>query len=279
MNRGVSITPVQPCWYMLKKTSNLILLAIAISIVSIHSCSVKKAINNFNLFPVSEDIKLGLQVSKQIESSPQEFPILKERGNEEIYRYIRRITKRILDSGKVKYRNQFAWEVKIIDDDETLNAFATPGGYIYVYTGLIKFLDSEDQLAGVMGHEIAHADLRHSTRQMTKMYGVSILAQAVLGKKEAVEQVVSGLINLKFSRAHESESDEYSVIYLCPTGYNASGAAGFFKKMQGQRSPEFLSTHPNPTNRVGEIESKAKELRCSGKDRKTSEYKRMKGKI
>jgi len=77
-----------------------------------------------------------------------------------------------------KHKDDFAWQVKIIDDPETLNAFATPGGYIYVYTGLIKFLDTEDQLAGVMGHEIAHADLRHSTRQMTSSYGVSYRTQS-----------------------------------------------------------------------------------------------------
>ena len=66
-------------------------------------------------------------------------------------------------------------DLRIIHDDSTLNAFCTPGGYIYIYTGILKFLDSEDEFAGVLGHEIAHADLRHSTRQMTKQYGVQIL--------------------------------------------------------------------------------------------------------
>ncbi len=253
---------------------------VLIIILSIASCKLTNKVGKVNLFPVSDDIKLGKQVSQEIESNPKEFPILPERGNEEIYRYIKKITNNILNSGKVKYRNEFAWEVKIIDDPETLNAFATPGGYIYVYTGLIKFLDSEDQLAGVMGHEIAHAALRHSTRQMTKSLGVSILAQAVLGKSEALSQVVNGLVNLKFSREHETESDEYSVIYLCGTSYNASGAAGFFKKMQGQGgTPEFLSTHPNPHNRVEEIEQKAKELGCKGSKKNASEYRKMKSKI
>ena len=73
---------------------------------------------------------------------------------------------------------------RLIDDDKTLNAFCTPGGFIYVYTGLIKFLDSEDQLAGVMGHEIAHAALRHSTRQMTKVYGVQTLLQVATGRAD-----------------------------------------------------------------------------------------------
>ena len=241
--------------------------------------SCKEDGGGINIFSVQDDIDLGMQVSDEINADPANYPVLSASAYPDAYGHINRITNEILDNAPISYKDQFEWEVKIIEDDDVLNAFCTPGGYIYVYTGLIKFLDSEDQLAGVMGHEIAHAALRHSTRQMTKMYGISILAQAVLGKQEAVEQVVSGLINLKFSRAHESESDEYSVIYLCSTGYNASGAAGFFKKMQGQRSPEFLSTHPNPTNRVGEIEAKAKSLGCRGKDRNISEYRRMKGKI
>lgn len=232
-----------------------------------------------NLFSVSQDIELGKQVSAEINSNPDEFPILPERGNEQVYRYIRNITERILNSGKVEHRDEFAWEVKIIDDPETLNAFATPGGYIYVYTGLIKFLDSEDELAGVMGHEIAHAAKRHSTQQMTKVYGLQMLISVVTGQSDpgAIQQMALGLASLKFGRNHESEADEYSVIYLCGTDYNASGAAGFFRKMEGEaRTPEFLSTHPNPGNRVEDIDNKSKELGCRGRNTNQSEYDRIK---
>ena len=251
-------------------------------LLSISGCNtLKKGVSGLNLFPVSEDVKLGLQVSEQIESDRQQFPLLPETGsNKQIYSYVRKMTKKLLNTGHVKHKDDFAWQVKIIDDAKTLNAFATPGGYIYVYTGLIKFLDSEDQLAGVMGHEIAHAAQRHSTRQMTKSMGVSILAQAVLGQSEALNQVVNGLVGLKFSRAHESESDEMSVIYLCETDYNAAGAAGFFKKMEGQGgTPEFLSTHPNPANRVSAIEKKAKELGCKGRKTYKTEYAKIKSLI
>lgn len=239
-------------------------------------------LGKINLFSLQDDIKLGEQVSKQIESDPQQFPILREQGNEEVYRYIRGITRKILNSGRVKHKDDFRWEVKIIDDDKTLNAFCTPGGYIYVYTGLIKYLDSEDQLAGVMGHEIAHADLRHSTRQMTKVYGVQTLLAVATGKAEPgmMEQIAVGLINLKFSRGHETESDNNSVHYLCGTGYNAAGAAGFFEKIKsegsGGRPPQFLSTHPNPENRVENIKSKAREMGCRGRERNTSKYAQIK---
>jgi len=233
-----------------------------------------------NLFSADYDLKLGQQVSAEIASDPKQFPVLPEGGNEEVYRYVRGISKNIVNSGKVKYRNEFAWEVKIIDDDKTLNAFCTPGGFIYVYTGLIKFLDSEDQLAGVMGHEIAHADLRHSTRQLTKQYGISVLLELVTKNPNpsTVEQIAVGLLNLQFSRTDEKEADGQSVVYLCNSQYPADGCAGFFKKMEGSGSnpPEFLSTHPNPGNRVEAIEKKAKELGCSAGQKRQTEYQRIK---
>lgn len=235
---------------------------------------------SLNLFSPDYDVKLGQQVAAEIASDPKQFPVLPEAGNEEVYRYIRGISKNIVNSGKVKYRDKFSWEVKIIKDDKTLNAFCTPGGHIYVYTGLIKFLDSEDQLAGVMGHEIAHADLRHSTRQLTKVYGISTLLELVRKdpNPSTVEQIALGLLNLKFSRSHEKEADSQSVVYLCGSQYHADGCAGFFKKMQGNGSnpPEFLSTHPDPGNRIKAIEGKATELGCRGNQSRQTEYQRIK---
>lgn len=234
----------------------------------------------FNLFSKQQDAELGLQVRNEIESDATQFPILNEATNKEAYQIIRAITNEILNSGKVYHRNDFAWEVKIIDDDQTLNAFCTPGGYIYVYTGLIKFLDKEDELAGVMGHEIAHADQRHSTRQMTKMYGVSTLVAILAGDKENLAQITAGLINLKFSRGHETEADNYSVEYLGGTKYNCAGAAGFFEKITaagGGTPPEFLSTHPSPDNRVANIKAKASGKGCKMTDvSNQSRYQRLK---
>lgn len=243
-----------------------------------------KAGRGLNFFSIQDDINLGKQVSQQIESDTKQYPILSESANREAYAYVRGITKKILDSGKVKHRNDFPWVVKIIDDDKTLNAFCTPGGYIYVYTGLIKYLDSEDQLAGVMGHEIAHADYRHSTRQMSKVYGIQTLLQVATGRADPglLEQIALGLVNLKFSRGHETESDNGSVEYLCATGYNAAGAAGFFKKIEsegGGSTPQFLSTHPNPKNRVQNIETKAQKMGCRGRDTNRSEYSKIKSKL
>ncbi|RME94237.1 MAG: peptidase M48 [Bacteroidetes bacterium] len=254
--------------------SSLLLTCTALVLIS---CGGGKSLN---FFSVEQDIELGKQVSREINNNPNEYPILPERGNEEVYRYVRNLTNTLLRTGKVAYAREFPWEVKIIDDDETLNAFATPGGYIYVYTGLIKFLDSEDELAGVMGHEIAHSAQRHSTQQMTKAYGLQILLGIVTGRSDpgTIEQIALGLASLSFSRQHESEADAYSVTYLCGTQYRADGAAGFFRKInsRGGRPPQFLSTHPDPGNRVAAIENKAREMGCRGRGTNDREYQRIK---
>jgi len=143
-----------------------------------------------------------------------------------------------LNSNGIIYRDEFTWQTKIIHDDTTLNAFAGPGGYIYVYTGLIKFLESEDHFAGVLAHEIAHADRRHVTDQLTTVYGLSFLLDILLGEENpgTVAQIAAGLASLSFSRSKEKEADEYSVIYLCETEWKSNGAGGFFQILRKPNS-------------------------------------------
>ncbi|MCB0643084.1 MAG: M48 family metallopeptidase, partial [Phaeodactylibacter sp.] len=142
------------------------------------------------------------------------------------------------------------------------------------------YLDSEDQLMGVLGHEIAHAALRHSTRQLTQLYGLQIVGSILTGNSEPglIEQIALSLASLKFSRKHETVADNRSVVYLCGTNRNASGAAGFFKKIQGQAGtpPQFLSTHPDPGNRVQNIETLSEDLGCKGTQTNQSKYASMK---
>src|SRR5690606_40204243 len=133
-----------------------------------------------NIFTIQDDLKLGQQTKAQIEANPSEFPILSRGSHAAAYQYIDALRDDILAGGKINYKDEFAWEVYIIDNDGVQNAFCTPGGYIYVYTGLIKYLDDKSSLAGVMGHEMAHADKRHSTEQLTKRYEVQVLLDVVL---------------------------------------------------------------------------------------------------
>ncbi|MFK7927589.1 MAG: M48 family metalloprotease [Myxococcota bacterium] len=235
------------------------LLALSVLMAPLASCDEEP-----NLFTIDDDIELGQQLRDEIATSPDEYPVLSREKYPEAYGHLERIRDLILQSDDVVYRDQFDWEIRIIDDDETLNAFAAPGGYMYVYTGLIRFLDREDDLAGVIGHEIAHADRRHSTQQLTKQYGLSTLISLILGEDPGlIAEIASGLVGLSFSRSDESESDTLSVRYLCDGPYAANGAAEFFRKLEGGGVPEFLSTHPNPDNRVEEIDALAVELGCS----------------
>ncbi|MGD1843968.1 MAG: M48 family metalloprotease [Salibacteraceae bacterium] len=224
---------------------------------------------SINLFSVQKDIDLGMQLRDEIAANPTEYPVLDETQYPDAYGHLRRIRDEILNSGEVKYKDDFEWEVYIIQDDNVLNAFCAPGGYIYVYTGLIKYLTSEHELAGVMGHEIAHADRRHSTDQLTQQYGLSILLELALGENQGLlSDVAANLITLKYSRNAEVEADDFSVVYLCPTDYMADGAAGFFEKLeaqgQGGSTPAFLSTHPSPDSRIDNIKDKRTELNCTG---------------
>lgn len=259
-----------------------IYLLLSFSLFILPACDKDGSVN---IFSVEQDVELGKQVSGEIEKNSAEYPLLPETGrngrNEQAYTYLRAITAKILNSGKVAYRDEFVWQVKIIQNDEVLNAFCTPGGYIYVYTGLIKYLDTEDQLAGVMGHEIAHADKRHTTDNLTKQYGIQMLLDVVLGSNQNVAtEIAKGLANLSYSRGAEKEADDASVIYLCPTGYKSDGAAGFFEKMQsegdGGRVPEFLSTHPNPDNRIQAIKQKAQEEGCNINPMANTQYQTFK---
>lgn len=221
-----------------------------------------------NIFTVQQDKELGAQLAKQIESNPQDYPVLDPAQYPVAYSYMYEMRNDILASKELKFKDEFEWQLRIIQDDNTLNAFAAPGGYIYVYTGLMKYLDKVDHLAGVLAHEIAHADQRHSTSQMTKQYGLKLLVSIASRNATAAQlsQVAAGLTSLGFSRADETDADEHSVEYLESTKYACNGAAGFFSKLlnQGQASgqPAFLSTHPSPDNRVDKINKRSDELRC-----------------
>jgi beta-barrel assembly-enhancing protease len=219
---------------------------------------------NLNIFTIEDDMMLGQETALEIESNKIEYPILNPNQYPNAYKNLNRIRDSILASGKVNYSTEFPWQVKIINKD-VLNAFALPGGYMYFYTGLIKFLDNEAQFAGVMAHEMAHIAHRHSTQQLTRVYGINLLLLAIWGNEPSlIAEITASLLSLAFSRAHENEADEYSVIYLYETSYDARGTAGFFSKMddhfQSGFEVPFLSTHPSDDKRIERINAKWKSL-------------------
>lgn len=264
------------------RRSFLTLLLPLAGVAALTTAAITKPTQGFNIFPIAQDIELGAQVAKQTDSLYRAKGQLLERSsNARAYQLLDGVVKRVLDNGNLKYRTQFPWDVQIIKDDATQNAFATPGGHIYVFSGLIKFLDDENQLAGVLGHEIAHADRRHSTQLMQKQYGVSILLGVIAGNNpNQLVQMAAGIGQLKFSRTYETEADKYSTIYLNGTRYySCDGAAGFFikaEKQGGGGTPEFLSTHPNPGSRITNIQRSAQQLGCTGRNVSNSNFQELK---
>ena len=234
---------------------------LCLSVVSFSTCSED---GDLNIFSVEQDLEFGRQTDQEIRSNPSEYPILDPAEYPEAYDYLQRMTNEIVQQGNVDFADVFPYEVAIIHQDVE-NAFATPGGFIYVYTGLIDALDNESELAGVLAHEIAHSAERHSTDQLTNQYGFSTLVGLLTGGDPGLfSQVVGSLLTLRFSRSDEAEADARSVDYLCNTQYAANGAAGFFESIQGSGgTPEFLSSHPSPDNRVADINARAEEQNCS----------------
>ncbi len=242
---------------LIKVLKGSVLTLCFIGLLSLYSCSDEPGGGGINLFTLEDDKTFGAQVAAEIDGDEVTYPVLDSALYPEAYGYLYAIRDSILNSGNVVHKDDFVWRVRIIEDDSTLNAFCTPGGYIYVYTGIIKFLAAEHEFAGVMAHEIAHADERHSTEALTKAYGIDVLFSVLLGNNQGtLSQIAKGLINLSYSRDNETESDMRSVEYLYPTAYDARGAAKFFEKIiasGGGSGPQFLSTHPNPDNRVEAI--------------------------
>ena len=178
------------------------------------------------------------------------------------------------NNGLASEVQNFAWEFNLVKDDQ-INAFCMPGGKIVVYEGLLKICTSDDELAVVVGHEVAHAVAKHSneriSQQLLTEYGAQIVGQALSNKSESIQKVgntVYGLgsqygVTLPFSRKHESEADYMGLIFMTMAGYNPNTAITFWQKMSasgGASIPEFMSTHPSDATRISDIQKYLPEL-------------------
>ncbi len=164
--------------------------------------------------------------------------------------------------------NPYKFEFHLLRDDETVNAFALPGGQVFITAALYKQLETEGQLAGVLGHEIGHVLSRHGAQQLAKQQLTQGLAGAagVAGgdvDSARMAQAVGALVNLKYGREAELESDRWGVQLMAASGYDPRAMVGVMKVLEkasgGGGQPEFLSSHPKPANRVEYIQSVLKE--------------------
>ncbi|MDG2343506.1 MAG: M48 family metallopeptidase [Flavobacteriales bacterium] len=159
----------------------------------------------------------------------------------------------------------FAWEFKTVES-EVLNAWCMPGGKVCFYTGLIELADNDDQIAAVMGHEIAHAIAKHGNERMSQQLALTgIMKLSGVGQKDSTETktafdyVFSGSASLgmlKFSRVHETESDKLGLVFMKLAGYNPNESISFWNKMaeQGGFVPQILSTHPSDETRINDLQ-------------------------
>jgi predicted Zn-dependent protease len=172
-----------------------------------------------------------------------------------------------------------------------LNAFAVPGGYVYIYTGLLKLMDSEAELAAVTSHEVSHVVARHSIKRLQQVLGVTVLYEIVMGQSssETLEAAISAGLQIAlqgYSRSYEREADEYGVHYLEKAGYNPLGAEEMFLKLkEASRESEsrsffenMLASHPETQERIDNVRAQAAAFPAEvrARDRGTERYRKMK---
>lgn len=162
--------------------------------------------------------------------------------------------------------SQMKWEFNVVED-KAVNAFCMPGGKIVVYTGLLKLVGSDAELATVISHEVSHAVARHSNERISQEYlrqmGGNLLGAAVSNKSAALQTIIGQaygvgsqvLVALPYNRKQEYEADKMGLVFMAMAGYNPNAAITFWQKMaaQGSGQVEFLSTHPSDANRIAAI--------------------------
>lgn len=219
--------------------------------------------SRLNFFSKDQDIQLGKEAAAEIEKQAAVV------NNADLAAYISRIGQKLASQPEA---DKYPYAFKVVYD-KSINAFALPGGAAFVHTGLITSAENEAQLAGVLAHEISHVALRHGTSQVTKANALQMVAGlggafgggGLLGQ---LAQIGAGLgansLLLKFSRTAESDADLLGARMMAKAGYDPIEMANFFQKLEeqeqksGQKTPQFLSDHPSPGNRVKAVSAEVK---------------------
>lgn len=216
-----------------------------------------------------QEIALGLEAAPQmtaefggLDESAADQAILDEVGN------------RIVLSSPAG-NSPYQFDFHLLDDDQTINAFALPGGQVFITRALYDQLSTEGELAGVLGHEIGHVIARHSAEHIAKakltegLTGAAVIAaydpeNPSSASRAQIAVLIGQLINLKFGRDDELESDYLGVCFINDSGYDPNELIGVMQVLasarQGNQPPEFFSTHPNPENRVQRIQDAIQNL-------------------
>jgi len=219
----------------------------------------------WNMFSPQQDVEMGQQVSRDAE---KQVPLL---NDSRVDNYLNNLGRTLASHAPGE---RYPYQYKCVND-RAINAFALPGGFVYINRGVIEAADNEAELAGVMAHETAHVALRHGTNQATKAYIAQVplaILGGALGNKNSVAAVLTQIgagfatnsLLLKYSRTAESQADEMGTQILYDSGYDPRAMAQFFQKIQEQdgsgRQVEFFSNHPNPDNRIERVDQEIGQL-------------------
>ena len=209
------------------------------------------------LLPAEQEEQLGQEFQKELNTQ------LKYHPNPNVQSYIQALGNRVVQHAQ-KDAPDISFEFRVVDDNETVNAFAIPGGAIYIYSGLLLQASDESEVVGVLGHEVAHVTERHVAERLVTANGINLVTAMALGQDPAmVGQVLAGVAGqgylLKFGRDQEREADARGFEYVISAGYDPAGMEAFFRKLAamqgGASSPSFLASHPNPGERADTIRS------------------------
>lgn len=233
-----------------------------------------------HLISREQEIQLGLDAAPQFEA---EFggPV----ENEQLQSYIRSIGAKLAAASD----RDMPYEYMLLKSD-VINAFALPGGKVYITAGLFRQIENERELAGVLGHETAHIARKHSVKQIEKAVGFEILLEATGyaagSEAQAVGKVVASLITLKYSRKDEYEADQSGITFMTKAGYNPWGMVELLETLQslqeseGDSVSEIFSTHPLTRKRIDEaaavIYKDYQQYSAEEPDSKTGQFKEMK---
>jgi predicted Zn-dependent protease len=222
----------------------------------------------------SQEIQIGLQALPELEKKYGGIE-----GDIHSEGIVDKVGVNIVNSTAAR-QSPYKFDFHVLSDEKTINAFALPGGQIFITSALLKKLKTEGQLAGVLGHEIGHVIARHGAEHMAKqkltdgLTGAAIMATYDSSKpnssraKIAIARMVGEMVNMKFGRNDELESDQLGLKFMYEAGYNPNAMIGVMEILDAESKrgniPEFFSTHPNPSNRVNKIKAYIKKVYPNG---------------
>ncbi|MEO6132289.1 MAG: M48 family metallopeptidase [Saprospiraceae bacterium] len=202
------------------------------------------------------------EIALGIESSPammEQFGGL--HPDEKGQQLVKEVGQRIVQNSSAK-DTPYKYDFHLLADPEIVNAFALPGGQVFITAALFNKLENQDQLAGVLGHEIGHVVARHGAERIAQMElsqgltGAAVIASGDYNTAQAA-QMIANLVNMSYGRGQETNADNLGVRFMTETGYNPEAMIGVMEILEkvgtGKSQPEFMSTHPSPVNRIEKI--------------------------